>query len=165
MSLRTSIAVRATSRSLDYPTDHEADCPAGRDAAPLKWAATLGSVAENGAYTGCAGTTVNGRAHDMGQRNYFSHTILGCSQDVGNMVVAAGVSASAPGENISWASDQGTDPALLDQRPAETSGWKAPANAAGAAGAAIDGYLVRSTTPTGTPGSTPSPAPPAPAPP
>ena len=87
---------------------------AANGVAPLQWSATLGTVAENGNYTGC-GSTIHGRAHDMGERNYFSHTILGCRQNVGNMVVAAGLSASAMGENISWASGQGTDPLVAAQ--------------------------------------------------
>jgi len=59
--------------------------------------------------------TIYGRSHDMGLRNYFSHTILNCTQNVGNMVVAAGVSASALGENIAWAGSQGTDPVAAAQ--------------------------------------------------
>ena len=87
---------------------------AANGVAPVQWSAGLGSVAENGAFSGCA-TTIYGRSHDMGLRNYFSHTIKGCTHNVGNMVVAAGVSASALGENIAWSSGHGTDPAAAAQ--------------------------------------------------
>src|SRR5688500_18688844 len=47
-----------------------------RSLQPLVADATLGAAAEDAPYTGC-GFTVHGRAKDMGERNYFSHTILG----------------------------------------------------------------------------------------
>src|SRR5437763_16918919 len=46
--------------------------------APLVADPTLGANAEDAPYLGC-GFTVLGRATDMGVRNYFSHSILGCA--------------------------------------------------------------------------------------
>ncbi len=70
---------------------------------------TLGATAEDAPYNGC-GFTVNGRAKDMGQRNYFSHTILGCTtQSVFNILAATGLVFSGAGENIAWMSGT-TDP-------------------------------------------------------
>jgi uncharacterized protein YkwD len=61
----------------------------------------LGGIAEGAPYTGC-GFTVNGRAVDMGQRQYFSHTILNCGKKVFDVLGAAGVPYSAAAENIGW---------------------------------------------------------------
>lgn len=83
--------------------------------APLQWSSSLGSAAEDTPYGGC-GFTVNGRAHDMGQRNYFSHTILGCAvQNVFSMLGGLGIVTSASGENIAWMNGT-TDPAVAAQR-------------------------------------------------
>jgi len=72
--------------------------------APLQWSSALGGIAEAASYGGC-GFTVFGRAQDMLQRNYFSHTILNCgSQTVFNMMRANGISLSSAGENISFVS-------------------------------------------------------------
>jgi uncharacterized protein YkwD len=63
---------------------------------------TLGGEAEDAPYSGC-GFTVAGRAMDMGQRNYFSHTILGCGvQGVFNILDSTGLVYSGAGENIAW---------------------------------------------------------------
>ena len=71
--------------------------------------ATLGATAEDAPYNGC-GFTVSGRAKDMGQRNYFSHTILGCAtQSVFNILNATGLVFSPAGENIAWMNGT-TDP-------------------------------------------------------
>ncbi len=70
--------------------------------APLQWSASLGSAAEDAPYNGC-GFPVQGRAKDMGQRNYFSHTILGCpTQGAFDLLGALGVVSAASGENIGW---------------------------------------------------------------
>ena len=76
---------------------------------PVVADATLGATAEDAPYNGC-GFTVLGRAKDMGQRNYFSHTILGCgTQSVFNMLNSTGLVYSGAGENIAWLNGT-TDP-------------------------------------------------------
>ncbi len=83
--------------------------------ASLQSAASLASVAEDGQYDGC-GFGIRGRAKDMGNRNYFSHTIAGCgTQGVFNMLGAAGVQYGAAGENIAWMNGT-TDPLVAAQR-------------------------------------------------
>ncbi len=70
--------------------------------APLVSDPTLSAEAEDAPYNGC-GFTVAGRAKDMGQRNYFSHSILGCAtQTVFNILKATGLVYSGSGENIAW---------------------------------------------------------------
>jgi uncharacterized protein YkwD len=68
----------------------------------LALSGTLQSIGENYAYSGC-GFPVSGRSYDMIGRSYFSHTILNCgSQNVFNMMSAAGVPYRSAGENIGW---------------------------------------------------------------
>lgn len=63
---------------------------------------TLDALAEDAPYSGC-GFTVRGRAHDMGQRQYFGHAINGCGgRSVFDMMAAAGLQSSASGENVGW---------------------------------------------------------------
>src|SRR5579885_329213 len=82
---------------------------AANGVAPLVADPTLAANAEDAPYLGC-GFTVLGRATDMGLRNYFSHTILGCAtQSVFNILNATGLVYSGAGENIAWASGL-TDP-------------------------------------------------------
>src|SRR5579885_2404333 len=82
---------------------------AANGVAPLVADPTLAANAEDAPYLGC-GFTVLGRATDMGLRNYFSHTILGCAtQSVFNILNATGLVYSGAGENIAWASAL-TDP-------------------------------------------------------
>jgi uncharacterized protein YkwD len=71
---------------------------------------TLAATAEDAPYLGC-GFPVAGRAADMGQRNYFSHTILGCgTQSIFNILNSiTGLVYSGAGENIAWLSAT-TDP-------------------------------------------------------
>jgi uncharacterized protein YkwD len=72
--------------------------------AALQWSSTVGAIAESSSYSGC-GYPVNGRAEDMIQRNYFSHTIESCgSQSVFDMLHAGGVSYSSAAENLGYAS-------------------------------------------------------------
>ena len=75
----------------------------------LQWSSTLSSIAENSTYSGC-GYSVAGRAEDMVQRNYFSHTILNCG---GNTVFAIlradNVPFNSAAENLGWISGT-TDP-------------------------------------------------------
>lgn len=81
----------------------------------LQWSPGLAAVAEDSPYNGC-GFTVAGRAKDMGVRNYFSHTILGCgTQTVFNVLSVTGIVSSANGENIAWMSGT-TDPKLAAER-------------------------------------------------
>ena len=70
---------------------------------------TLSANAEDAPYSGC-GFTVLGRAKDMGERNYFSHTILGClTQSVFNILQSTGLVYSGAAENIAWMNGS-TDP-------------------------------------------------------
>ena len=83
--------------------------------APLQASESLRSVAQDGRYDGC-GFPVMGRATDMGTRNYFSHTILGCAtQGVSQILGALGVQTSGLGENIAWMNGT-TDPILAATR-------------------------------------------------
>ena len=62
---------------------------------PLVAEASLAAAAEDAPYTGC-GFRVAGRAKDMVDRNYFSHTIKGCGvQSVFHLVNTSSVSSSA----------------------------------------------------------------------
>ena len=77
----------------------------------LQASAALAGVAEDANYTGC-GFPVPGRARDMGVRNYFSHTILGCgTQSVFDIIGSAGIQTSGAGENIAFMNGT-TDPLL-----------------------------------------------------
>ena len=59
---------------------------------------------------------VMGRANDMGARNYFGHTILGCTtHGVSNILGALGVQTSGFGENIAWMKGT-TDPIVAATR-------------------------------------------------
>ena len=78
----------------------------------LRWNSQLSTIGESAPYGGC-GFTVAGRAQDMIQRNYFSHTICG-SQNVFNVMAADGVHYSSAGENIGWESGV-TDPTAAAQ--------------------------------------------------
>ncbi|MGH9264102.1 MAG: CAP domain-containing protein [Acidimicrobiales bacterium] len=70
----------------------------------------LSASAEDAPYHGC-GFPVAGRAKDMGQRNYFSHSILGCgTQSVFNILNSlTGLVLSGAAENIAWMNGT-TDP-------------------------------------------------------
>jgi uncharacterized protein YkwD len=69
---------------------------------PVQASIALAAVAGNAPYNGC-GFPVSGRAADMGARNYFSHSILNCSnKGVSHMLQAAGVPYSGVAENIGW---------------------------------------------------------------
>ena len=70
--------------------------------APVQSSPVLATVAGPGPYLGC-GIPLGGRAADMGARNYFSHTILGCNQSVFNILSSVGgLVYSAAAENIAW---------------------------------------------------------------
>ena len=73
----------------------------------LRWNGRLTSLAESQPYGGC-GFWISGRAQDMIQRNYFSHTICG-TQNVFNVMSADGLPYGWAGENIGWESGI-TDP-------------------------------------------------------
>src|SRR5688572_29580426 len=69
---------------------------------PVQASSALAAVAGDAPYQGC-GYPVAGRAADMGARNYFSHSILNCSnRGVTHMLQAAGVPYSGAAENIAW---------------------------------------------------------------
>jgi uncharacterized protein YkwD len=71
----------------------------------------LGAVAEDQPIQAC-GTTVLGRAKDMGVRNYFDHKILGCGLlGVTTLLNTLGISLSGSGENIGWMNGT-TDPVV-----------------------------------------------------
>jgi len=78
----------------------------------LRWNDQLSGIGESAGYGGC-GFNVNGRAADMIQRNYFSHTICG-SQNVFNVMQADRISYRSAGENIGWESGY-TDPTQAAQ--------------------------------------------------
>ncbi|HET9052434.1 MAG TPA: hypothetical protein VFO60_12090, partial [Candidatus Dormibacteraeota bacterium] len=67
---------------------------------PLRWNSRLTSIAETEQYGGC-GFWISGRAQDMINRNYFSHTICG-SQNVFNIMRNDGLPFGWAGENIGW---------------------------------------------------------------
>src|SRR5581483_4677621 len=74
----------------------------------LRWNDQLTGIAETTPYGGC-GFSIAGRSTDMGQRNYFSHTICG-SQNVFNVMQADGVPYQSAGENIGWRAASPTSP-------------------------------------------------------
>ena len=84
--------------------------------AALQSSVALGVIAGPGPYLGC-GTPIGGRADDMGARNYFSHTILNCSnQSVFNILsTTVGLVYSAAAENIAWMNGT-TDPLVAAER-------------------------------------------------
>ena len=80
---------------------------------PVAWDDTLGAVAEGGPSP--CGATVGGRATDLIARNYFSHTIPGCSQtNVFGIMSGLGIGFTSAGENIGWESGV-TDPVQAAQ--------------------------------------------------
>jgi uncharacterized protein YkwD len=88
---------------------------AGAGVAPLQASESLRSAAQDGRYDGC-GFPVMGRADDMGARNYFSHTILGCgTQGLSSVLGALGIQTSGFGENIAWMNGT-TDPIVAATR-------------------------------------------------
>lgn len=77
--------------------------------APVVADPALGAVAEDQPIQAC-GMTVQGRAKDMGVRNYFDHKILGCGLlGVTTLLNAAGINLSGSAENIAWMNGT-TDP-------------------------------------------------------
>lgn len=80
--------------------------------APVQGSLVLDLVAGPGPYLGC-GLPISGRASDMGIRNYFSHTIPGCSsQSVFHILNSTvGLVYSGAAENIAWMSGT-TDPTV-----------------------------------------------------
>ena len=70
---------------------------------PVAADSRLSAAAEDAPYTGC-GFPVAGRAKDMGERNYLSHSIKGCgNQGVSHVVNSiVGLVVSGTGENIAW---------------------------------------------------------------
>jgi uncharacterized protein YkwD len=71
----------------------------------------LASVAEDAPFSLCGLLQpVLGRAMDMGVRNYFNHSILGCGLlGVSTLLNAAGINFSGSAENIAWMNGT-TDP-------------------------------------------------------
>lgn len=84
--------------------------------APVQGSLVLSTIAGPGPYLGC-GLAIGGRASDMGDRNYFSHTILSCNnQSVFNILSStAGLVYSAAAENIAWMNGT-TDPLVAAER-------------------------------------------------
>jgi uncharacterized protein YkwD len=79
--------------------------------APVVADPALASVAEDAPFPLCGLLQpVLGRAKDMGVRNYFDHSILGCGVlGVSTLLNAAGINFSGSGENIAWMNGT-TDP-------------------------------------------------------
>jgi uncharacterized protein YkwD len=70
---------------------------------------TLAAIGEAAPYTGCAGAgTIDGRAQDMINRDYFSQSIPPCGQEVFSMMSAFGVNYRAAGENVGWVDNEGS---------------------------------------------------------
>ena len=71
---------------------------------------TLAAIAEAAPYSGCAGAgTIDGRAQDMINRDYFSQQIPPCGQEVFSMMSAFGVNpARGAGENVGWVDNEGS---------------------------------------------------------
>jgi len=70
---------------------------------------TLASIGEAQPYGGCSGAgTIDGRAQDMINRNYFAHAIPPCGQYVFSMMSYFGVNYRSAGENIGWVSNEGS---------------------------------------------------------
>jgi hypothetical protein len=87
---------------------------ATRGVAPVQLSPALAGVAGDAPYGGC-GSTINGRAADMGVRNYFSHVILNCAgRGVTDMVRAAGM-PYVVAENIAYVNAI-TDPLIAAER-------------------------------------------------
>jgi uncharacterized protein YkwD len=98
-------------KMLELVNQHRAAAGVG----PLQWSDALGRVAQDARYDGC-GFPVYGRANDMGARNYFSHSILGCAnQSYSHLLGALGVQSSGSGENLAWMNGT-TDPLLAATR-------------------------------------------------
>jgi hypothetical protein len=70
---------------------------------------TLDSIGEAAPYSGCAGAgTIDGRAQDMINRDYFAHAIPPCNQYVFSMMSAFGVHYQSAGENVGWVDNEGS---------------------------------------------------------
>ena len=70
---------------------------------------TLSAIGEAAPYSGCSGAgTIDGRAQDMINRDYFAHQIPPCNQYVWSMMSAFGVRYESAGENIGWESGYGS---------------------------------------------------------
>ncbi len=74
---------------------------------------TLSAIGEDAPYSGCGGAgTIQGRAQDMMNRDYFSHQIPPCNQYVWPIMTAYGIRYVSAGENIGWVSgESGADSA------------------------------------------------------
>jgi uncharacterized protein YkwD len=95
---------------------------------PLQAQPLIGAIAEDAPYLGC-GYPVAGRAADMGNRNYFSHTILNCgTQTVFDMLRASLVPFLSAAENIGWeqgTTDPGTAARVLNDQFMNSPGHRA----------------------------------------
>jgi uncharacterized protein YkwD len=77
--------------------------------APVVADPALAAVAEDKPFEPC-GFPVQGRAKDMGLRNYFDHKILGCGLlGISSVLASLGISFSGSGENVAWMNGT-TDP-------------------------------------------------------
>ncbi len=84
---------------------------AANGVAPLAWNSELAGIGEGNVYDGC-GYPVRGRAEDMIDRDYFSHTITNCNNEtVFTVMRSDGIdyTSTNAGENIGWSSGL-TDP-------------------------------------------------------
>jgi uncharacterized protein YkwD len=81
---------------------------------------TLDSIGEAAPYSGCSGAgTIDGRAQDMINRDYFAHQIPPCNQYVWSMMSAFGVNDQSAGENIGWESGWGDGSASANKVAAQ----------------------------------------------
>ena len=82
---------------------------ASNGVAALAENSTLASIGEAAPYSGCAGAgTIDGRAQDMINRDYFAHAIPPCNQYVFSMMSAFGVNHQSAGENVGWVDNEGS---------------------------------------------------------
>ena len=83
---------------------------ASNGVAALEENGTLAAIGEAAPYSGCAGAgTIDGRAQDMINRDYFAHAIPPCDQYVFSMMSAFGVNPNnGAGENVGWESGYGS---------------------------------------------------------
>ena len=104
----------------DRMLQHINDERAAFGAPPVVMSSSLETVAQGGDFSGCGGFVVHGRATDMGERNYFNHTIKACGNEgIFQMLIAAGIVHSGAGENIAFASpfdDEDAAASVLHQK-------------------------------------------------
>lgn len=102
---------------------------AARGLAPLQASTALDRVAQDGDFDGCGGTVVRGRCQDMGERNYFSHSVKDCgNKSFTHMLNAAGIVHSGAGENVAFVSAMDEEEAAAANLHSQLMGHNSHAN-------------------------------------